>query len=50
MDFKNVCINGISYGDNQDMTQKELDKYSKVTNVDFRDSKIFDIIKNNKEE
>lgn len=45
MDFKNVCINGISYGEKQNMSQKELDKYTKVTNVDFRENDIFSIIK-----
>jgi len=42
MDFKNLTVNGISYGDKRDMTEKQLNKCNKVTNVDFRDQSLFD--------
>lgn len=48
MDFKKVCINGISYGEVDDTSSfyiKNLQSYPKVTNVDFRDLSLFQALK-----
>eukprot|EP01016_Furgasonia_blochmanni_P002413 TRINITY_DN10948_c0_g1_i1.p1 TRINITY_DN10948_c0_g1~~TRINITY_DN10948_c0_g1_i1.p1 ORF type:complete len:1143 (+),score=254.78 TRINITY_DN10948_c0_g1_i1:224-3652(+) len=41
MEYKNITVGGISYGDRKDMTKAELDKKDKVTNVDFEDRSFF---------
>jgi hypothetical protein len=45
MEFKKLCINGISYGEigkgNPDyLKDEEMKDYCKVTNVDFRDKRL----------
>ena len=50
MDFKKISIAGISYGEIQDPNHqnyiKDISNFPKVTNVDFRDGNLFDIINN----
>jgi len=41
MDFKKVCINGVSYGEDYSLNPAQLQEMPKVTNVDFRDAKFF---------
>jgi phospholipid-transporting ATPase len=38
MEFKKICIGGVSYGENHDLTEQNRPK---VTNVDFADNKFF---------
>lgn len=46
MQFKKISINGISYGENEDVdhasyiTDEELASYPSVTNVNFRDKEL----------
>lgn len=45
MEFKKISINGISYGDikkGQKHYIEDLSYYPKVTNVDFKDQRLFD--------
>lgn len=46
MKFKSVCIDGISFGDDIDMTYEELESYYKpiISNVDFGDKTFFNIL------
>jgi hypothetical protein len=46
MDFKNISIDGHNYGDVEDMGKNEIIKRRRVTNVDFKDSRIFSILAN----
>lgn len=41
MEFKNISIGGISYGDDDSMDSIVLDKKPKVQNVDFKDMNFF---------
>lgn len=38
MEFKNISVNGISYGDDKSLSDNIYNNLNKVTNVDFRDS------------
>lgn len=40
MKYKCVTINGVSYGENRDLTNEDLEKLPEVKNVDFRDSNL----------
>lgn len=42
MDFKNICIGGISYGDEDSINASGLELKPKVSNVDFKDQSFFD--------
>ena len=42
MDFKKMSIGGISYGDKADV--EDISDRPSVTNVDFRDSALFDAL------
>ena len=44
MEFKTACIDGISYGDEINMSKEELSKYPTVSNVSFGDKRLFDTI------
>ena len=37
MKFKELCVRGVPYGINRDMTKEELGNMPKVSNVDFLD-------------
>ena len=41
MDFKNICIGGISYGDDDSLNTSFIDSRPKVSNVDFKDQVFF---------
>ena len=41
MEFKNISIGGISYGDDDSMESTVFEKKPKVQNVDFRDQIFF---------
>ena len=41
MDFKNICIGGVSYGDDDTLNSSMLELKPKVTNVDFKDQFFF---------
>lgn len=41
MDFKNICIGGVSYGDEETLDSILLENKPKVTNVDFKDATFF---------
>lgn len=41
MEFKNICIGGTSYGDDDSLDFDFLEKRPKVTNVDFKDHMFF---------
>ena len=41
MEFKNICIGGVSYGDDYSLESNFVDQRPKVTNVDFRDQFFF---------
>lgn len=41
MEFKNISIGGISYGDDDSLESTILEKMPKVTNVDFKDQNFF---------
>jgi hypothetical protein len=51
MKFKIINIAGVSYGEQNTIPKEEIEnKYPKVTNVDYRDGKIFtDRIKNDEQ-
>ena len=42
MEFKNMCINGISYGDKKNL--KNSAKFPKVSNVDFLDMSLINAL------
>lgn len=47
MEFKKICINGISYGEIKKGDEDYIDDisgYKEVTNVDFRDGNIMKIL------
>ena len=46
MEYKKISINGVSYGDNTELTKEEVDSRTKVTNVDFRDRQFFQELEN----
>jgi len=46
MEFKNITINGTSYGD--DRSLENVSRLTKVTNVDFLDAKFFRDLNNKK--
>ena len=46
MEFKTACIDGVSYGDKIDMTKEEIAERPKVSNVEFGDTKFFNVINN----
>lgn len=49
MEFKKICINGISYGglvSNDENYIENIESFTPVSNVDFRDSRLIDAIKN----
>lgn len=41
MDFKKFSVGGVSYGEKNDMDSNDLNAYSVVTNVDFKDKALF---------
>jgi hypothetical protein len=49
MEFSCACIDGESYGDEKNMTKEEISEKPQVSNVDFRDRKLFDVLKNKNE-
>lgn len=53
MEFKKICINGISYGEAQPGDPnyiKDISQYTTVTNVDFRDQNLIDILEDQSNE
>ena len=50
MDFKNITTNGICFGDARDMKPEFLAERPQVTNVDFKDSSLFDVLSQNSNE
>ncbi len=49
MEYTCACIDGKSYGEEKTMTKEEISRQPQVTNVDFRDKRLFDAL-NNKDE
>ena len=48
MEFKKFCVNGVSYGETLKGEAdyiEDISEYPDVTNVDFRDQKLIDILK-----
>ena len=41
MKYKCLTVNGISYGEIEDMTDEEISQKPKVQNVDFKERQIF---------
>lgn len=53
MEFKKICINGISYGEAQPGDPnyiKDISQFTSVTNVDFRDQNLIDILEDESNE
>lgn len=49
MEYKRISVNGVSYGETKKGAKnylENLQKFPKVTNVDFRDRNFFDILEN----
>lgn len=50
MQFKKISINGISYGETEDENDpkylKDISEFPKVTNVNFREKTLIDILRN----
>lgn len=44
MDFKKVCIDGVSYGEDYSLSNEQIEQMPNVTNVDFRDINFFNIL------
>ena len=42
MEFKCFSVRGISYGEEHDMSEDQVKGFPEVTNVDFRDRRLFD--------
>jgi phospholipid-transporting ATPase len=47
MEFKHLCVKGVSFGDKRDI--EDISHLPKVTGVDFRDSRVFSILANEKD-
>lgn len=45
MEFKNLCVHGVSYGDKETMTEEEASKLPKVSNVRFLDQDFLNVLK-----
>lgn len=48
MEFKKLCVNGVSYGEPQPGDpnyEEDISEYKEVTNVDFRDAMFLNILK-----
>ena len=41
MEFKNISINGVSYGDDRSLSLEDYERKPVVTNVDFKDNIFF---------
>lgn len=41
MDFKNICVGGVSYGENRTMNENDILMRPRTTNVDFKDVSFF---------
>lgn len=46
MKYDRLSVNGLSLGDERTITDQQLRSYPDVSNVDFRDKRLFDIIAN----
>jgi len=44
MEFKMLSVNGRAYGEKRDLKDEVLQKRPKVTNVDFMDQSLFDVL------
>ncbi len=49
MDYTCACIDGKSYGEEKTMIKEEISRQPQVTNVDFRDKRLFEALNNNDE-
>lgn len=48
MEFKCFSVRGVSYGEIRDMSESEVNKLAKVTNVDFKDRSLFNDLEKGK--